>query len=337
VKHFSIKNLSGISTRASFKIKLFRVHEETVLSSESSSKFIDPMKKIGNFFDRLRLDDNFQGIGFGMERYTVDLPPFGTTVCPIILLAEMWGSYTDALLIDIDGVDDQQCIQLNAEVIDLPIKLYTGKVSESETEEVAMLRFGSQTQGQEPITRKLQLLSTSYIPLQVDWKIFIVSKNDQKLVDVNILNNEQSGQSIMRSRAEGKASANSSSKRESALSLQKENTSDDLSSNGSVIESKINPVKEDALGESNDSFDFFDYFVDERVPLIKLKISQHYGQEVTEDNKVFYFGDTRMTLRPRDKTTVSVTFNTLVKKCLDYEAVFVGYLTLPEKVSINTV
>jgi hypothetical protein len=304
-------------------------------ANEGNSKFNDPMKKISNFFDRLRLDDNFQGIGFGMERYEVELPPFSTVVCPIILITEMWGIYTDCLLIDIDGIADQQVIHLKADVIDLPIKLYTGKVSENDSDEVAMLRFGSQTQGKEPITRKLQLLNTSFIPLQVDWKIFLADRNDQKLIDINILNNEQTGQNLMRNTNRNANNSNlKNSKNESLVSFRKENTNDDMSSNSSVIENKINPIKEDMLGESNNSFDYFDYFVDERVPLIKLKLSQHYGQEVTEENKVFYFSENRMTLRPRDKTTISITFNTMVKQCQAYEAIFIGYLTLPQKVNL---
>ncbi len=333
VKNFSIKNNSGIFTRAFLKFKLFKVHEVAAYANEGNSKFNDPMKKIGNFFDRLKLDDNFQGIGFGLEHYEVALPPFSTVVCPIILIAEMWGAYTDSLLIDIEGVDEQQVIHLNADVIDLPIKLYTGKVSENESDEVAMLRFGSQTQGKDPITRKLQLLNTCYIPLQVDWKIFIVDKSDQKLVDINILSNEQTGQNIMQNANRNTNNSNmKSNQKESLVSFRKENTNDDMSSNSSVIENKINPIKEDLLGESNNSFDYFDYFVDERVPLIKLKMSQHFGQEVTEENKVFYFSESRMTLRPRDKTTISITFNTMVKQCRAYEAVFIGYLTLPQKV-----
>ena len=330
-KYFFIKNNSGIATRANMEIKLFKVHEKTQYNSEKkaiSSLFADPMKKISNLADRLRMNDNFQGVGFGMEHYQVELPPFSTVVSPFILLAEMWGSYTDSLLVNIEGIDETQVIPLHVDVVDLPVKLYTGKVSESEneTDEVAMLRFGSQVQGREPITRKLQLLNTCYMPLQVDWKIFLVDKNDDQLIDINVLSNDETTNNIVKNANRNKASKINIINETSGLSYLKEDADKLLSSNSSVMENKINPMV-----DSYTSFDYFDFFVDERVPLIKLKLSSHYGEEVTDENKVFYFSDNRITLKPRDKTTINITFNTQIKKCQAYEAVFVGYLTLPQK------
>lgn len=49
------------------------------------------------------------------------------------------------------------------------------------------LRFGSQTQGKEPVSRKLQIQNTSCIPIQIDWKIFLINNSDKKLIDVNIV------------------------------------------------------------------------------------------------------------------------------------------------------
>ena len=49
------------------------------------------------------------------------------------------------------------------------------------------LRFGTQIQGNGLIKRNLKIQNLSWIPIEINWKIFIVEPNDKKLVDVNVL------------------------------------------------------------------------------------------------------------------------------------------------------
>lgn len=330
-KSFVIRNNSGIATRARLAVNLFKVYEISAFGDQENAKFKDPMKKINNFADRLRLKDKYQGIGFGFERYEVELPPFTNVVCPMFILTEMWGSYEDSLFVEIDGISERQVIPIVADIVDLPIKIYTGKVSQSESEEIAILRFGSQIQGSEPITRKLQLFNTCHVELQVDWRIYLKKKDDMQLVDLNVLSNEENGRDITNKDPRFAKSKEQIVSNRTTIPSQQINLDDSIDSSSSFAERRIRPVKDEILSESRTTFDFFDYFVEERVPLISLKLTSHYGDAVTDDNRVFYFNQDRVTLRPRDKTTISITFNTHVENCQAYEAVFVGYLTVPEK------
>ncbi len=346
-KYFYIRNLSGISTKASLEIQKFKTHESNSIN-ENCLLFVDPMKRVTNYADRLRLNDNLQGIGFGLEKYEIDLPPFACVECPIILIAEMWGSYKDKLIVNADGLNDSKIVNLNAEIIDLPIRLYTGKVSENETEQIAMIRFGSQVQGKEPITRKLQLLNTSHMQLHVDWQIFLVEKGDDRLIDLNLLSTDKNSHNLLNEkfRKNNDKASNEEQKRGkgSVMSLIREDTSD-LSSNSSMLERKIQPANDNQTTlcsnkpsfksePSSTSFDYFDMYIQKRIPLINLKMTQHYGQEIEEENSngIFSINQRKMILKPRDKTTLSITFNTKHSKCQEYEAIFIGYLSLPSQV-----
>jgi len=85
--------------------------------------------------------------------------------------------------------------------------------------------------------------------------------------------------------------------------------------------------------ESNSSSDYYESFI-ERVPIVKLNLTKHFGIDVNEEsaNKVFNLSKNFMSLKPRERTSIDIIFNTNVNVCQDYEAVFVGYFNLPPNV-----
>ena len=182
-KYFFIKNTSGIETQASLEIKNFQAIEEIIANENGLA---DPLKKIRKLTDKYKLKENTNGIGFGLEKKIVKLEPFQTVCVSLAVLAEMWGSYEDILIINIDGIIYEHFIPIQCNVIDTPIRLYTGKITENENEPCSMIRFGSQIQGSGLITRKLKIQNTSFIPMDIEWKVFLKDNEDERLIDFNM-------------------------------------------------------------------------------------------------------------------------------------------------------
>lgn len=137
LKVFYIKNTSGIRTKVLLDIKNFKAIE---VSETNKSLFIDPLKKVAKIEDRFKLNDNIQGIGFGLEVSSFELPPFETCFIALIAIPEIWGVYNDNLTIKIDGLYEDHFIPIQINVTDSPLKLYTGKIIENESEEISMIR-----------------------------------------------------------------------------------------------------------------------------------------------------------------------------------------------------
>jgi hypothetical protein len=85
--------------------------------------------------------------------------------------------------------------------------------------------------------------------------------------------------------------------------------------------------------ESTSSSDYYESFI-ERVPIVKLNLIKHFGVQINEESEsqVFNLSKNSMSLKPRERTSIDIIFNTNVNVCQDYEAVFVGYLNLPQNV-----
>ncbi len=182
-KYFFIKNTSGIETHAKLEIKHFQAIED---NTDQDSILVDPMKKTRNLADKYKLKDNINGIGFGLEKNFLKLGPFQTACVSLAAITEMWGTYEDILMINIEGIIYEHFIPVQCNVVDTPIRLYTGKITENQNEPCSMIRFGSQILGSGLISRKLKIQNTSFIPMEIEWKIFLKDPSDEKLIDFNM-------------------------------------------------------------------------------------------------------------------------------------------------------
>ena len=182
-KYLFIKNTSGIETEARLEIKHFQAIEE---DPDKDNLLADPMKKSRKLADKYKLKDNTNGLGFGLEKSSVILAPFQTACVAVAAIAEMWGSYEDIVIINIDGIFYEHFIPIQCNVIESPIRLYTGKITENESEPCSMIRFGSQIQGSGQVSRKLKIQNASHIPVDIEWKIFLKDSSDEKLIDFNM-------------------------------------------------------------------------------------------------------------------------------------------------------
>ena len=188
-RNLTIKNVSGIDTRVELEIKNFKTIAQ-LNKNESKSLFYDPLQKKSKLTDKYKLKDQISGVGFIIENSRFDLPAFSTVKFEIAALCEIWGSYDDFLVVSIQGIDQEDTIPIKINIKDSPFKLFSSKVAEDEIEEISMIRFGSQVQGNGLVKRNLKIQNLSWIPIDVNWKIFVVEPNDKKLIDVNLLYND---------------------------------------------------------------------------------------------------------------------------------------------------
>lgn len=135
-------------------------------------------------------------------------------------------------------------------------------------------RFGSQIQGSGLINRKLKIQNTSYIPIDIDWKIFIIEKNDERLIDLNMVFQDINETELLAQYDNMNTSRTNN--RNPAENLNEENLN--KSSENRMI-----------LRESATTLDYYEngYIYVDRVPVIKINLTNHYGSEVNEENKVF--------------------------------------------------
>ncbi|RNA24355.1 Deleted in lung and esophageal cancer 1, partial [Brachionus plicatilis] len=297
------QNMSGIRTSVNLNMKNFKAFEMI----QEKRLFDDPCKKMSSLIDRFKLEDQYIGIGFGLEKSYFELPEFSSVTISVVAIADFWGLYEDTLSIEIDGIDKITLVPVKINITGSPVKLYTGKVVQMD--DMSMVRFGSSTQGQKPVVRKVQMLNTSLHPVNISWKIFLVKSPDDQLIDVNLVDEEI------------KVSFSNSSSLES-------NNTKTMSRNSSnfVYRNNFEPIEE--LRES--MCDDYYYSFEERFPLVKINLTPHYGQDQQKDNQIFSLDKHNLSLDAKEKKQLEITFNTHAEKCGSYEAIFVGYLSLPD-------
>jgi hypothetical protein len=299
-KYFYIRNESAIRTTLTFKIKNFQAVEAERLNKQN---FSDPMKMVTKISQLYLPKDNQNGIAFVPEFATLVLEPFGTVCMRIYALIQMWGRYQDSLMIQVDGLWYEHHIPIRAIVVDLPIKLYTGKVTEGENEKVSMLRFGSLIQGCASVTRKIKILNMSWLPIEIDWKIYLVNAGDPQLIDMNVIyedpeeieSNEQQQQHQQKQHIADSTTNHSDQRRATPLSGD-DNSDDDEDGDEQLNKHRKmnnnNKTVTSSVATSNEYSDTYIYI--ERIPFIHLKLTSHYGQEVNKENPVFLLNKTKM-------------------------------------------
>jgi len=189
-----VQNNSGIKTRVRLEIKRFK----TVPKPDNKHALInDPIAKTNQLSDRYQLVDKTNGIGFVINTPEFDLPAFGSIKCTLTTLSEVWGEYSDFLYINCKGKIDTDCLHLEANVTGSPVRFFSGKVVDN-GEEIAMIRFGSLTQDTGVIKRSLKIQNMSSMPIQIDWRVFVVEENDKRLIDLNVVYDDINEADLMR-------------------------------------------------------------------------------------------------------------------------------------------
>jgi hypothetical protein len=300
IKYLFVKNTSGIDTNVKLSVKRFQTIEST---NKDVNLFVDPMKKPKKFGENFKLKDGKNGIGFGIEREIATLPAFSTCCIALAAVAELWGYYTDKLQLNVDGIESETQFKMGVNVNGSPIKLYAGKVMENESEQVSMIRFGSQIQGTGLLPRKLKIQNTSSLPIEINWKIFLEDPNDDRLIDLNLIYQDVDESSMVIA-----------------------NNPTDLNKNSLQKPSNSNATSYD---------DYYDneYVYFERVPIVKINLTKHFGRELPDqDDEIYLMSSRKSILKPRETIHMEVIFNSDFSECGLYDAIFVGYLNLAPNV-----
>jgi hypothetical protein len=278
---------------------------------------MDPMEDISTKF---KLKDSTQGIGFGLGSTSLTVPGFTRAKISITAICEMWGTYNDRLVIKVLNSKTTFYITIYVNVIGIPIKLYTGKVAETSNNNnienddlVSMIRFGSQIQGNGTIVRKLKLQNLSWMPLKIEWNIYIVNKDTKKLIDVNL---DFDGE---------KDNDNNNDDND----VNREEESNSKENNSSV--DNYNKINNDSKRHSCDTNNYSDanYIYVDFTPIIKLNLTPYYGDKIEET--IYSLDKNEMFLKPRERTNIEVSFNTNYEVCGEYNVVFVGYFKLEDR------
>lgn len=293
-RYLYIRNESAIETRLSFSIRTFQAIEANKLNKNN---FADPMRMGSKLAQDYRLKNNESGIAFVPEMACLVLAPFDTVCLRLFALVEMWGHYEDVLIVGVDGLWFEHQIPIRAKVVDLPIKLYTGKVTENENEKISMLRFGSQIQGCGAVTRKLKILNSSWLPIEIDWKCYLVEKSDAQLLDLNIIY-EDPYELETREQIDSNRTHSVTHRLETTVRVDDNGDDSDVDEQesnfglGNKLTGDKFKSKASSVATSNDYSDTYIYI--ERIPFIKLNLTSHYGREVTEENPIFQLNKTKM-------------------------------------------
>lgn len=185
-KSLIIQNNSGINTSISLDVKRFKSQAKT---DKNDALFCDPMvSQRRDIKDHFKLANSELGLGFVINKSQFELPAFGLVKFTISTLSEIWGDYEDCLMVRY-GEEPRQVdeIGLRVSVTDSPIRFFSTMIPEDDGE-IAMLRFGNQTLGSSNvIKRNLKLQNTSSIPIQIDWRVFIVDQADRRIIDLNVV------------------------------------------------------------------------------------------------------------------------------------------------------
>lgn len=292
-------------------IRNFKTTELTSKNEQKKSLYYDPLQKKSKVGDKYKISDSTTGVGFVIDQPKFELPAFSSVSFNLVALCEIWGTYDDYLVVSVNGIDLEDTIPLKINIIDCPFKLFSSKVAEDEKEEISMIRFGSQVQGDGLVKRNIKIQNLSWIPIEINWKVFIVEPNDKKLIDLNVLYEDITEADLLKF----------------ASTQQIKPLSKQLTSRSNF--SQKDPLP--SLRSSDNSIDLNenDYVYVEQLPLVKINLTRHYGTHVDDnENSVFHLGKHKYYMKPREKAIIEVFFNTATKKCQAYEAVFVGYFNL---------
>ena len=183
-------------------------------TDKSDPLFVDPMvSQRRDIKDTYKLANAELGLAFVVSTPQFQLPAFGLAKCTLSTLSEIWGDYEDQLCVRYDGDRQMDMVGLRASVTGSPIRFFSTAIAEN-GEEIAMLRFGNQTLGSSNVIRRnLKLQNTSRIPIQVDWRVYIVDPSDRRIIDLNVVYDDINEADLMRIAGIQQNSNRTSSKR----------------------------------------------------------------------------------------------------------------------------
>ncbi|UJR33118.1 hypothetical protein I4U23_020575 [Adineta vaga] len=233
------------------------------------------------------------GVGFHLEKAETDvysLPPRGTVTIPISVMSSMWGTYTDLLQLQIDGMDTLKEIPIQAHITGHPIKTYLCANKNDNTlssSSLPAVQFGLMLHNSQPVKKKVHMQNISHIPICIDWVVYDTPEEiseKQKLIELipvidnNPFNHFASETTIMENNDEIMSQTTISTKSPSSRSASRISTQSAISS------------------------------IDTRpTPLIKLYVEPYRGKRASDISPIFTTSPTTQVIKPREHFYLEVT------------------------------
>ncbi|PAA82347.1 hypothetical protein BOX15_Mlig031628g2 [Macrostomum lignano] len=133
------------------------------------------------FYDmcKLYLRQN-KGAAVHCSPYSGTLEAYSVTTIELTAFNDMWGCYTDNLLVSVEALPIQSVpMALKVEGCPVIFTMTAGRPDQS-----PILRFGSHTHGSKSVTRPVRLNNRSPFALRLDWRVFNVQPDDDQLLDL---------------------------------------------------------------------------------------------------------------------------------------------------------
>ncbi|CAF1531605.1 unnamed protein product, partial [Adineta steineri] len=270
-----ITNLTDIQSGIKAKVAKFKTRVLPTVNEQTNQNYEPINQEVG--------------IGFHLNKSETDiynLPPRGTVTIPISVISSMWGTYTDLLQLQIDGIDTIKEIPLQVHITGHPIKTYLCANNKSNSTSLPIVQFGSMLHNSLPIKKKVHMQNISHIPICIDWVVYDITEDATDrpkfielipVIDNNPFNHFASETTIMENNSEIMSqttiSTKTSSRAPSAISSQ---------SSISLIDNR--PTQ-----------------------LIKLYVEPYRGKRASDNNPIFTTSPITQVIKPREHFYVDIT------------------------------
>ncbi|XP_071961985.1 deleted in lung and esophageal cancer protein 1-like [Antedon mediterranea] len=120
-----------------------------------------------------------KGVAFVVQPSCGMLDPFDELEVEVTAYADMWGQYSDDLVCKVSGKEDV-IIPLSISITGCPLNFQMTTLKG----QIPVVRFGTHIPGVAAIKRPLRIINKSSFDIRVDWQMFNLQENDNKLLDM---------------------------------------------------------------------------------------------------------------------------------------------------------
>ncbi|XP_033106181.1 deleted in lung and esophageal cancer protein 1-like [Anneissia japonica] len=136
-----------------------------------------PAKKQADFSKAVLHDG--RGLAFVVHPSSGVLGPFAELNVEVSVYADMWGQYSDDLICKV-GALENVVIPMKVSITGCPLNFQMASLKG----QIPVVRFGTHIPGVATIKRPLRIINKSPFDVRVDWEIYNLEENDNKLLDM---------------------------------------------------------------------------------------------------------------------------------------------------------
>ncbi|XP_071102579.1 deleted in lung and esophageal cancer protein 1-like [Haliotis cracherodii] len=122
------------------------------------------------------------GASFTVTPATGILQAYGTQRLDVTAYSNMWGSYTDKLVVKIGDMEPAE-VPLTMTVVGCPLQF---QITAAKPDQNPVVRFGTHVSGVAAVNRGMRINNNSPHDIRVDWREFCIEAQDDQLLDLNV-------------------------------------------------------------------------------------------------------------------------------------------------------